>query len=116
MRFPFFWAPQQRTDLTTDAASPPPINIFEFTAHRAVLAIAFHLVDQGIATHVCPRSREVMTQRLAPGGDPNRVLLRVASTHWRRMTDRERLQWLLDRTHLRVDVSDRDGVARLALA
>jgi hypothetical protein len=116
MRFPFFWAPEQRSAGCEFKSASPAVEVYRFTARQVVLAIAFHLVDEGLAAGVCPRSCDGLAQFLVHGGDRDAPLLIVTAAHWRRMTHRERLHWLLDRSHTRIDISVDDGVARLSPA
>lgn len=62
-----------------------------FDSSRIVLAIAFHLLDEGLAAAVDAASRDAVARGLADRG----VRLDISQARWAAMDNRQRLRWLL---------------------
>jgi hypothetical protein len=77
------------------AAATETVPHYTFEPDRAVQAIVFHLIDEGIATRVAEESIQATVVRLG------RMSIKPSMPQWAwsDMSNRERLQWLLDQTH-----------------
>jgi hypothetical protein len=95
--------PQQTVATVTKAIA--------LTAPEVVAAITFHLLDEQIATGVCPESARQTLVRLSRAATP---LVEISRSFWGEMSNHERLAWLLATTDTSYDVR-RDGIAVLAL-
>ena len=68
--------------------------MLRFEPELAVRAIAFHLADEGISGEVVADSAQATVIRLRRAG----LRPTVARTLWSRMTNPQRLEWLLEQT------------------
>jgi hypothetical protein len=82
---------------------------YVFSPGQVVAAVTFHLVDEGIAQRVCPKSVERVLRRLGRAAHP----VRISASLWRAMKNRQRMEWLLmsSRTDYRLRAGE--GVAVL---
>jgi hypothetical protein len=82
--------------------------LLTFDAHRIVAGIRFHVLDFGIGLWVDEQSwaaaESILRQRAAEAG--------IAQSQWSKMTDIQRLNWLLEQGHLVVSLGA-GGVAIL---
>jgi hypothetical protein len=69
-----------------------------FDPRSIVRAIAFHLIDEGKCRAVDPHCIETVVMKLSHRLDH----LAISAAHWAEMTNRERLRWLLNRSHVLV--------------
>jgi hypothetical protein len=70
---------------------PAADELLLFEPSQIVLAIAFHLLDEGLAAAVDATSREAVTHALTELG----VRLALPRQRWRMMDNGQRLRWLL---------------------
>ena len=70
--------------------------VVAFSASQAVAAIAFHLVDEGIATEVRHDSMRRIVTRLERSG----FSVVKSKDQWAAMTNAGRLNWLLEQCHV----------------
>jgi hypothetical protein len=82
-----------------------------FGPAELVAAVTFHLLDERIATAVCPESARQTVARLSGRNGP---VVEISHSFWGEMSNHERLAWLLATTDTSYDVR-RDGIAVLAL-
>jgi len=69
-----------------------------FRPSQIILAIAFHLVDEGICASVRESSCVIASRKLS-----RRIKgLRIARLKWEGMTNSERLEWLLLRSQIEI--------------
>jgi hypothetical protein len=71
-------------------------NVLSFDPSSIVQAIAFHLLDEGKASAVNRESSEAAVDKLARR---NKQLV-IAADQWATMSNAQRLQWLLDHSHV----------------
>jgi hypothetical protein len=73
---------------------------YVFSPGQLVSAVTFHLLDEGIARRVCPKSVERVLKRLVRAARP----VQISASLWRAMGNRQRMEWLLvsSRTDYRV--------------
>ena len=95
---------------TAVKAAPKGIS---FTAAGAVTAIAFHLLDEGIARGVDSESARRSVARLSRSAAAAAVA-EISRSFWGEMSNPERLAWLLASTETSYDVR-RDGLAVLGV-
>jgi hypothetical protein len=83
---------------------------YVFSPGQLVAAVTFHLLDEGIARRVCPKSVERVLRRLGRAARP----VQISASLWRAMGNRQRMEWLLvsSRMDYRLTGSER-GVAVL---
>jgi hypothetical protein len=88
----------QGKDITSNAArnsrSNPASSPLQFTPERAVAAITFHLIDEGITKAVSLESVQRTLNRLRHES----FLLTISARTWAVMTNPARLRRLLDET------------------
>jgi len=78
-----------------------------FDSQRLLTAIVFHLLDDELALEVDEASVAAMRARL----DRTKTNATVSRLDWGRMTDFDRLHWLMRSSN--VTVSHHDGIAKL---
>ena len=78
-----------------------------FDAARILCGIAFHLIDDDLTVEVDMASLAVLRTRM----ERAKIQASVSRIDWQRMTDYDRLHWLMRRGN--VSVSHHDGIARL---
>jgi hypothetical protein len=78
-----------------------------FEPERIVLAVAFHLIDEAIASSVDPASRDAVTRCLAERS----VRLALTRQRWAALDNGQRLRWLLAQAPIDVTL----GADRTAL-
>ena len=94
---------------TGTARHAGPADRHVFSSERIVDAIGFHLVDEGIAARVCPRSAARVLKRMGRAA----LSAQIPVAAWRAMTNRQRLQWLLVNSCSDYRVGAEDGTAVL---
>ena len=77
------------------ATAPTPAALIRFDPELAVRAIAFHLADEGISPQVDEQSARATVGRLRRSS----ATLSVEQWMWSEMTNPQRLEWLLEKTH-----------------
>ena len=80
-----------------------------FSPARILDAVKFHLLDEGIAAHVCPRSVERVLKRMERAA----LSVEISAASWRDMENHQRLQWLLVNSCTDYRVGASDGMAVL---
>lgn len=80
----------------------------QWTPRRVLAGIQYHVVDSGMAHAFEPRSVAEAAARVEAEWQP----LPPPGAQWAVMRDGDRLHWLLQVSHMAVDV-DRNGVASL---
>lgn len=88
----------QRTRPAEEAAQPmpPASDVICFDPSGVVRAITYHLLDEHKAAGVNPES-----SRAAVGKLGQRIrYLSISARRWAAMKNAERLQWLLDQSHI----------------
>jgi hypothetical protein len=77
-----------------------------FPPRKVIDAVAFHLLDEGIAARVCPKSVRRVVKRLCRAA----MAVQISAALWQRMDNRQRLQWLLSSTCTDYRVGDGTAV------
>jgi hypothetical protein len=88
-----------RTPAATASPEPDSQMLF-FEPRRIVRGIKFHLLDSRAVSTVNLESCEEVVTRLAERGQ--RIV--VHKDRWAAMNDPDRLQWLLDQSHVTVQI------------
>ena len=103
--------PQNSVGDVSDVRPATPLRATNhvFAPERIVEAIRFHLVDEAIASRVCPRSIERVVKRMVRAA----LLVEIPAARWREMKNRQRLEWLLVSSCTDYRVAARDGTAVL---
>jgi hypothetical protein len=88
--------------------SPPAPGqaILSFDDQRIVAGLVFHLIDDDHAARVSDASIQNTRERL----QKTNVRLSIAREHWEAMSNRERLEWLLARSHTQTVYSGRTAI------
>jgi hypothetical protein len=89
-----------RENGAADDGRDPRASNYVFSPGQLVAAVTFHLLDEGIALRVCPKSVERVLKRLVRAARP----VQISASLWRAMGNRQRMEWLLvsSRTDYRV--------------
>ena len=103
--------PGSAGDVPQNTAVQTPTRGISFTAAGAVRAIAFHLLDEGIAKGVDSESTQRSVARLSRSVT---AVAEISRSFWGEMNNNERLAWLLASTETTYDVR-RDGLAVLGV-
>jgi hypothetical protein len=82
-----------------------------FGPAEVVAAVTFHLLDERIATAVCPESVRRTVARLS---GKNGQVIEISRSFWGEMSNHERLAWLLASTETNYDIRT-DGLAVLGV-
>jgi hypothetical protein len=82
---------------------------YVFPPRKVVEAVAYHLVDEGLAARVCPRSVERVAERVRRVG----AAVVISRALWQTMGNRQRLEWLLASSFTDFRVGATDGTAVL---
>jgi len=98
-------APATSTPARTNGGAEERIT---FESSRLLSGIVFHLLDDELALEVDQRSIQSMRTRMEREG----LSVAVCRRDWQRMTDYDRLHWMLRAGG--VNVSHHDGVAKLS--
>ena len=106
--FSFLRRPKQVADQVK--AQQSSTNVLSFDPSGIVRAIAFHLLDEGKAHAISPESSEAAVQKLSQR--INR--LTISADQWAAMENVQRLNWLLNRSHIVVR-SASSGAAMLSV-
>ena len=77
-------------------AAPASMNMLSFDPSTIVQAIAFHLLDEGKISAISRESSEAAVDKLSQ----QHRQLAISADQWVKMTNAQRLQWLLDRSHV----------------
>ncbi|HEY2588226.1 MAG TPA: hypothetical protein VGI81_20955 [Tepidisphaeraceae bacterium] len=70
--------------------------VIQFNPDRIVQAICFHLLDDHHATRISALSIHHMRDRLRR----QKVLIMIARRQWEGFSNKERLEWLLGKSHI----------------
>ena len=77
-----------------------------FPPRKVIDAVSYHLLDEGIASRVCPKSVRRVVQRLCRAA----LAVQISATLWHGMDNAQRLQWLLSSTCTDYRVGDGTAV------
>jgi hypothetical protein len=94
--------------LTRNSVARAKLGI-SFGPAEVVAAISFHLLDEGIATAVCPEAARRTVARLSAKPGP---VVEISRSFWGEMNNPERLAWLLASADTTYDLA-RNGLAVL---
>jgi hypothetical protein len=95
-------------DGTGGFSSADPEKVLCLDSRQVVQGIRYHILDGNIARAVSNASCAQAEDRLVERHDR----LTVSRRCWEKMTDAQRLRWLLEQSHTSFNV-DRDGLAEL---
>lgn len=87
-------------------SSAPRQTMLSFDEQRIVAGMVFHLIDDEHAERVSDASISVTRERL----EKKNVRLSIAREHWEAMSNRERLEWLLARSHTQTVYAGRTAI------
>jgi hypothetical protein len=101
-------ANQRSTGMVKTPKIPPAPRqaTLTFDDQRIVAGMVFHLIDDEHATCVSDASIQITRERL----QKKNVRLSIAREHWEAMSNRERLEWLLARSHTQTVYSGRTAI------
>lgn len=95
--FPFLRRAKPATGRTV--STPASTHLLWFDPARIVQGISFHLLDEGKARAINPESSQAAVDQLSQRFDR----LTVSADRWAAMENPQRLQWLLDQSHIVVE-------------
>ncbi len=78
----------------------------QFDPQRLMIAISYHVLDEGLATELCPSCITATLRRF----EANDTHISLSKSRWSAMSNPQRLEWLLVSSHTDT-YSNEDGKA-----